>query len=239
MMTVDFWKWNTVFKEVIKMQPEALFARQLDILKPEVCQVPVHIVGCGATGSFTALSLAKMGVGNITVYDGDSIELHNFPNQFFPIGAAGKNKAEVLKEMVDFFTGVQITAVPEFYEHHALQGIVVSALDTMSGRKLIFENSTPEPGFEPVSFLVDSRTGPEVVRVLSVDMKNSSERDRYAKTLHSDEEAVQLPCTARAIIYSVLSVSSVICKQIKQYLMNQPYAHDLALDLKNDMLMKL
>ena len=44
---------------------------------------PIHIIGCGATGSWVALMLAKMGISNITCWDFDKVEEHNLPNQFF------------------------------------------------------------------------------------------------------------------------------------------------------------
>ena len=48
--------------------------RQLDILPPEQTITPITIIGAGAIGSFVALSLAKMGFDDITVYDFDKIE---------------------------------------------------------------------------------------------------------------------------------------------------------------------
>lgn len=208
------------------------FLRQIDILTPEVCKEPVFIIGAGATGSFTALALAKMGFEDIRIFDADTVEEHNFPNQFFPIKAQGQNKATMVKDIVAEFTGVKIHASPVFYERQPLKGIVISALDTMSGRKAIFKNSAKGD----VKLLLDPRTGPEVFRLLTVDMSLSGEKEKYDKTLFSDAEADVAPCTARSIIYSVLVVSAYVCRQIKLYAMNQEYNRDIIVDMRNDMI---
>ena len=57
--------------------------RQTDIVDADrLAELPVTVIGAGATGSFITLALAKMGVRHITVYDDDTVEEHNLPNQF-------------------------------------------------------------------------------------------------------------------------------------------------------------
>lgn len=213
------------------MEKNDRFLRQLDILKPEVCQETIFIIGAGATGSFVALALAKMGFENIIVFDEDKVEEHNFPNQIFPLEAIGVNKAEALANVVKQFTGVEITAIPRFYTTEPLAGIVISALDSMSGRKQIFENCQEK---QTVRLLIDSRTGAEVFRVLTINMSVGPEREYYAKTLFNDADAEEAPCTARSIIYSVLAVSACIANQVKSFQMNQPLKKDIGFDLRHN-----
>lgn len=211
-----------------------LFLRQIDILDVKVCSEPIIIIGAGATGSFTALSLAKMGFDNIRVFDEDTLELHNFPNQIYPQSMIGNNKAKALKEVVKMFTGVEITGIPVFYKSQPLKGIVISALDTMAGRKEIYDNCVKQGN---TKLIIDPRTGPEVFRVLTVDLSLSMEREAYEKTLYTDENAEEAPCTARSIIYSVLVVSAFVAKQVKAYLMNQEYKRDIVVDLSADFML--
>ena len=208
------------------------FSRQTDILKPDVCKKSVHIIGCGATGSFLALALAKMGLSDITVYDGDSVEEHNFPNQLFPLMMKGKNKAEGTHELVKYFTGTVIKFHPVMYKKQELNGIVISALDSMKGRKLIYNNCKDN---EEVELIIDPRTGGELFKLLTVDMSLTGEKKKYEESFFSDEEAAEIPCTARSIIYSVLGVSAFISKQVKHFLMNEPFKRDIIIDLKYDM----
>ena len=209
------------------------FMRQVDILNPDVCHEQITIIGAGATGSFTALALAKMGFDNILIYDEDSVEEHNFPNQLFPISHLGNNKAQAVEEIVKEYTEVKICSVPKYYEKQKLKGIVVSALDSMKGRKLIYDNALASG---EVKLLIDPRCGAEVFKIYTIDMGLKSEQEVYEKTLHTDGEADPVPCTARAIIYSVLVVSAYVAKQIKLFQMNQPYKREIIMDMVNDMM---
>ena len=210
---------------------DVLYARQLDILDPTRCEEEVHIIGAGATGSFAALSLAKMGVTNITIYDKDTVEEHNFPNQLFPLSALGKNKAKAVRTIVKGFTGAEITAVPKFFKKQPLRGIVISALDTMDGRKLIYNQCKYN---EKISLLIDPRTGGEMFTLLTLNPCLEAEQMLYERTLVSSEQVVQAPCTARSIIYSVLVVSAYICGQVKKYLMNEEFKRDICVDMRNN-----
>ena len=206
-----------------------MYLRQLDILKPEVCNMPITLIGAGATGSFTALALAKMGIHDITVYDADTVEEHNFPNQLFPINALGINKAIALYELVHMYTGYKIKPVPHmFTEKNEVSGIVICALDSMKGRRMIYKMCAGNP---KVNLLIDPRCGAEVCRVLTMTPELKSSCEKYKATLHSDDKADPTPCTARSIIYSVLTVSSLICNQVKRYLMNQELRTDMLMDL--------
>ena len=56
------------------------FLRQLDIADPsQFKDKPITVIGAGGIGAATVIALAKTGFENITVYDLDGIEAHNFP----------------------------------------------------------------------------------------------------------------------------------------------------------------
>lgn len=209
------------------------FMRQVDILNPDVCHEQITIIGAGATGSFTALALAKMGFDNIIIFDADTIEEHNFPNQLFPVSQLGENKAHAVGKIVKEYTEVEVHSVPFFYEKQKLKGIVISALDSMKGRKMIYNNAVKSG---EVKLLVDPRTGAEIFKLYTVDMGLEIQRKEYEKTLHDDSKADEAPCTARAIIYSVLVVSAYIARQIKLFQMNQPYKREIIMDMNNDLI---
>ncbi len=211
------------------------FLRQIDILDPKVCNKTVYIIGAGATGSFVALSLAKMGLNDIRVFDSDTIEEHNFPNQLFPLKYLGCKKTDSLESIVKDFTGVKITNNPTNYITQPLKDIVISALDTMKGRKQIYKNSLKKGD---VKLLIDPRTGPELFRILTINTKLETERKFYETTLYSDREADEAPCTGRSIIYGVLAVSAYVCRQVKRYLMNEEYNRDITVDMRYDLLFK-
>ena len=76
--------------------------RQLDLVKPEALETPVHLVGCGGIGSFVALALAKLGCPHLCLYDDDRVEEHNVPNQLFRLSDVGRPKVEALAEVLRF-----------------------------------------------------------------------------------------------------------------------------------------
>jgi molybdopterin/thiamine biosynthesis adenylyltransferase len=212
------------------MNTALLYQRQLDILTPEKAEKEaITIIGAGATGSFVALTLAKMGFKDITVYDKDNVELHNLPNQFFPVSCLGDNKALALQATVEDFTAIKIKAIPEMFEDQKLSGIVISALDSMSGRKLIFERCIKDK----VKLLIDPRAGAEVVRVFTIDPNISFDQKFYRDNWFEDSAGLSTPCTAAAIIYSVQSITSFICNQVKRYVMMEDFKKDIYMDLIN------
>ena len=103
---------------------ETRFHRQLDLLDLKLSSTPITIIGAGATGSFTALTLAKMGFSELTVFDFDTVEEHNLPNQFYRTSDLGKPKVLALQEIIRDFEGIEIKARNEKYRGQRLSGIV-------------------------------------------------------------------------------------------------------------------
>lgn len=207
------------------------FWRQLDVVSPEdLSQLSVTIIGAGGIGSPTTLALAKMGVENITVYDDDSVELHNLPNQLYRFGDLGKTKVEGLKDICQDFAGVLIDIKPErLNRQHSLSGVVVSGVDTMSSRKEIWQRVKYNPA---VQIYVEARMGAEVCRIHTVKPCDPSDVKWYETTLYSDEEAVEAPCTARAIIYCSFMIGALVANQVKKFARAEPLAHEVIFDLK-------
>jgi len=211
------------------------FLRQIDIFNPEKCDEEINIIGAGATGSFLALGLAKMGLKKIKIFDDDKVEDHNFPNQLFPLSSLGKNKAEETKRIVREYTGTNITAVPRKYKNQKIKGIVVSALDIMSGREMILKNCE---GNKDISLLIDPRTGAEVILIYTLNPNIKEMVSWYRSTLFPDSEADNVPCTARTIIYTVLYVAGALSNTIKKYLSKQPIEAETIIDIKNNVIIK-
>ena len=84
------------------------FDRQLDIVLPEKLCFPITVIGAGAIGSAVVVTLAKMGCSDITVWDMDTLEDVNVPNQICKLSMVGKPKTEALAELVSELAGSQI-----------------------------------------------------------------------------------------------------------------------------------
>lgn len=78
----------------------------------------VLIVGIGGVGSYAAEAVARAGVGNITLMDGDSVQPSNLNRQLVALTSTiGRNKAEVMAERIrDIDLGTKVTALARFYE---------------------------------------------------------------------------------------------------------------------------
>ncbi len=200
-----------------KMQ-QVYLTRQADLIKPEHLTKRIVIIGAGAVGSFTALTLAKMGFKNITVYDGDTIDPENMNCQFYPISAIGKSKVLVLQKLIQEFTDVTIKAVNDMYvpdTHGPLRGdVLVSAVDSMAVRRMVFENCM-------CTHLLDARMGAEYIQTYHVFSDSSKMQDNYKASLYTDAEAVQERCTAKATMYTVNLIAGLLGKAVKDIATNE------------------
>lgn len=192
--------------------------RQLEIIPVEVLGEEITVIGAGAIGSFVTLTLAKMGFENITVYDDDVIEDENINSQFFRISDIGKKKAEALFDLVKDFTGVEISFNCSRYEGGKLNGIVISAVDSMSARRMIWEEH--KDFSVGTKLIIDPRMGAEMALCYAMCPTSDKDIDSYEKTLYSDEDAEHERCTAKATVYCALSLSAHVTKVVKDYLCN-------------------
>ena len=58
----------------------------------------VGIIGLGMHGSWTALAVARLGIGNLALWDHDFVSPGNLDNQFYPLSQVGKIKVYALEE---------------------------------------------------------------------------------------------------------------------------------------------
>ena len=204
------------------------FLRQLDILDPEkLVRLAVTVIGAGAVGSFTTVALAKMGLGDLTVYDDDLVTDHNLPNQFYREVDVGRPKVEALAEIVHAFAGISIKGHQEKYTHQVLAGLVVSAVDSMDARRTIWRRVRMNPA---VVLFIDARMGAEVARVFTVDPTDPDDLRQYQASLHSSDDAFQAPCTARATVYCAAGISALIASTVRQHVAGERMSRELVQD---------
>lgn len=117
------------------MDLEDLYDRHktLDLKIPE----EVFIIGCGGTGTWTAVICAMIGVEKIHVFDDDIIENHNRSRLPYPESWIGKKKTEALKLYIN-----NIRPECDVYEYEGIR----SEIDLISvNGKLVFDcNDNPK-----------------------------------------------------------------------------------------------
>lgn len=207
--------------------------RQLGICSPAHLEgLHCTLIGCGGIGSPTALALAKMGVPGLSLYDGDTIEDHNLPNQLFELGDIGRPKTIALADILKRYADCSVVANREYYEgQQLLPGVVISGVDSMAARKSIIKKLR----FNPVARLyIDARMGGEICRIYTINPSLPSQLRWYEENmLYSDEDAAPEPCTEKAIIYNTFFIAALIANQVKKFVRKEPLAKELLADLVN------
>lgn len=180
------------------------YQRQADIFNPErVTQAHIHVIGCGTIGSWVTLGLHKLGIENVTLWDFDTVEDVNIPNQNFEHGDIGKNKARVLANKYDY------TARLDRYDSslsNARGDIYILAVDSLEARREILAQLLSD------SFVIDGRMSGEGYEV----------HVGNAHTIKVPESASEDLCTAKGIVYVSMGIAAEIVNAVKQRIMAQP-----------------
>jgi tRNA threonylcarbamoyladenosine dehydratase len=128
---------------------------KLDILKTK----NVLVVGLGGVGSYAAETIARAGIGKMTIIDGDVVNLTNLNRQLPALrGNLGKKKAAIMKErLLDINPELELTVIEEFIRDDYMKEIlepnydyVLDAIDTLSPKVFLIHH-TLERGHKLVS----------------------------------------------------------------------------------------
>jgi len=206
--------------------------RQLDLFSPEKFgDKPVHIVGCGATGSWIAYQLAKMGVSNLHLWDFDEVENHNLPNQIFRLKDVGRSKVEALAEIIKEATGIVPTSHNEpVVGGTKLSGIVFLLVDSMDARKDIWNGSIK---FKlDVELMIETRMAIDNGRVYAIRSSNPGDIKLWEGTLYSDDEAEESACSNRSIAPTVGYIASVAVWKLIKFFNDEDYERELILSAR-------
>jgi hypothetical protein len=210
---------------------EKVYLRQLGILNP-LSIPPVTLLGAGATGSGIGIILAKLGCNNITIWDGDVVETHNMPNQYFQNKYMGKNKAVALaKEMVSYMpTEIfpNVKPIGEFYteDDKVDTRIAFLCVDGFKNQDMVFRSMLSQK----VDWVINTRMGAEYYEVLAIDMNDETEVEKILDGFRLKPNP--LPCTARSVIYNVMGVSSLAVSIFKKIINHEDFPRKVAVDLQ-------
>lgn len=205
--------------------------RQSDIIPVEVLSRKITIIGAGAVGSWTALSLAKMGFLNLTVWDADSIEEENMNCQFYPISDLTKPKVSALNSMIQFFTHHEIGTKESYWrpEDGLTDDYIIAAVDDMGVRKQIFESCGPT-----VKYVLDPRMGAETMHLYTFNPHCQEDKEAYQNSWYSNDDSVHEACTAKSTIYCANLLSGLVAKTVKNLACSETYPRVLRWDLNGE-----
>jgi len=161
--------------------------------------------------------LAKMGFGNITVWDFDVVSVENMNAQGYRFKDIGKPKVLALQEIVKEFSNIQIKVNNRAYAGEKLSGIIIACVDSMNVRQIIFENNN----HVKCDYIIDSRMGAEQAILYAIKPFFKEDIGMYQKTLYTDKEAVAEACTAKATSYTASLLSGLVTKAVKDIAMGK------------------
>ncbi len=86
----------------------------------------ILIIGLGGVGSFAAEFLVRAGIGNLTIVDGDTVDITNINRQLPALNSTiGKNKTDVVAERIlDINPEINLKKIDEFLEPKRMEEIL-------------------------------------------------------------------------------------------------------------------
>jgi tRNA A37 threonylcarbamoyladenosine dehydratase len=89
----------------------------------------ILVIGLGGVGSFAAEFLARAGVGNMTIVDGDTVDITNINRQLPALHSTiGKHKVEVVAErLLDINPNLKLIKINEFLNPERMDEVLDSA----------------------------------------------------------------------------------------------------------------
>jgi hypothetical protein len=204
------------------------FLRFRDIIPAErMANLRVALVGAGGIGAPAALSLAKMGVSHLEIWDPDTIGGENIGPQMYPRRAIGKFKVNTLKS---FLRGqadwCKVTAHPELYTENTIcnADVIIAAVDSFQARKTIW--STVDRS--TLGLYVDPRMGAEVLTIHSVHPAEDAEW--YEPTMEG--RPVEAKCTAKATFHCGLIAGGLVAQAVKAWIVEERRLAEYTIDLR-------
>lgn len=188
------------------MDQQERYKRQLDIVKVEEIDFPIHILGAGGIGSWVALNLAMMGCPDITIYDNDKVEEHNVASQFYKEKQLGEEKTEALQENIKEQSGIDVRIKPIKEEENIKEGLVIITVDSMEARERLAKLYKDKN-----IYIIDGRMGGLQLEIYCYPSKE------YPKTIVPAEEVSHESCTGRAICFNCSVIGGLIANYVRLF----------------------
>lgn len=188
----------------------------------------IFIIGVGGTGSFTAMNLSRIGYP-IHIWDFDSFDETNIAGQLCRCSSTGKLKVDEIKEVCELFSkDTNIHTNNQVYGINSMTNpIIISCVDSMRGRKTIFEKWVSAlPSFkEQNALFIDTRMLATQYEIYIVP--NSTKHiEKYRTFLFEDSEIPEADCNSKATTFCGSLVGARVTNIITNFLSNKYHGDD-------------
>jgi molybdopterin/thiamine biosynthesis adenylyltransferase len=181
----------------------------------DAADIDILIGGAGGIGSWLTLFLASIGY-TLHIFDFDTVEVHNLGGQFYGSNDIGISKLAALKKNILEFrneNNVNIY-VEEYKEDSLVSPIMISALDNMKARRIMFDNWKAQE--DRVAFL-DGRMQAELGMFYCV---LPGQEEMYEAELFDDSEVEELNCSYKSTTHCGAFIGSQLTSLITNLIYN-------------------
>ena len=193
--------------------------------------MPINIIGAGATGSRIWLSLVELGLTNIKIFDFDYVEAHNLANQIYLTADLGKSKVSALKDYYQLKTGTTPPPEMEFFEEKitkssdvVIEGVLFLLTDTMKSRKEIFKYHIKDN--PRILHVIETRMASSYGNINTFDPCEFIESERWVASLIDDENAEVSPCGTSISVGPTANIIANMAVWQFIHLLTNPAAND-------------
>jgi molybdopterin/thiamine biosynthesis adenylyltransferase len=190
----------------------------------------VTIIGAGGIGATTALTLAKMGVRTLSVFDDDVISDENIPTQLHVVSDVGEYKVlslartlQLYSDELDFLAFQQrVTS-----ETALRSSLVISAVDSITARQDIWQAlNNPGSSWE---YFIDARMAAEELQLFVLRKEGGDAIAGYETHLMGMDEnsAEDLPCTMKATFFCAMAAGGAIGAEVRNIVRGESRSHRL------------
>jgi len=190
----------------------------------------VGLVGGGGIGAMTALVLSKMGVVQLTVWDGDTVSETNIATQWHRVSDVGKEKVfSLARSLEEFSDELLFEPMPEWVTEQTVFpyfDLLISAVDSITARKLVWD--AIYRGEKPAWYL-DQRMSARQYQHFLVCMADKQAVQNYANLLESisEDDVETEPCTEKATFFCSATAAGHAGNVLCNILRNETHSHRL------------
>lgn len=170
----------------------------------------IHVIGVGAVGSYIALTLVKLGIDSLYIWDFDTVESKNCTNQVYDETDIGKEKTTALDEHLKRCNPNINVYKRGKYNGQPLKGIIFLTVDSIKTRREILEHIEYNPFIELV---VDGRIGLEKGQVIATDWIFADKVKNHIALSDFDDSEIEVPVSACGTTLSI-APSVIITSQV-------------------------
>ena len=193
------------------------YSDQVALFNPQTFGWPVHIIGVGSIGGALLPALAQLGIAEIHIWDNDRVERRNLTNQCIyrrsDLGLAKVEAAAAYMQRQETEATI-ITHCERVSAETRFDGVVMSGVDSMRSRKVIWEAVRASAASVPL--YVDGRIGGVQLHMQALNPLDPDLTviERYESWLFPDEQSAKEPCGGRTIGFTPLILAGLMTDRL-------------------------